>query len=140
MANALFSIKPQFVQKIFSSEKQYEFRKKACRNSISKIYVYMTSPACHIVGEVVVTGLLADTPTKLWETVSEYAGISRQEFDNYFSKCGIAYAYQLESPILYPMPIDLSSIGFIHPPQSFCYLNENQCKALKEAAFKVRSR
>lgn len=41
----LLSIKPEFVEKIFSGEKLYEYRKAAFKNEgISSIVIYSTMP------------------------------------------------------------------------------------------------
>ena len=40
MPSILLSIKPEYVEKILSGEKRYEFRRKLCKDEIDKIYVY----------------------------------------------------------------------------------------------------
>ena len=63
--NALLSIKPEFVEKIFSGEKRFEFRKSAFRQDISCVIVYATSPVRRIVGEFEVEEILQAPPRKL---------------------------------------------------------------------------
>jgi predicted transcriptional regulator len=125
-SSVLFSIKPEFVEKIFSGKKKYEFRRTFCRRPISKIYIYATSPVCKIVGHVTVVEILSDEPSQLWKATAQFAGLSKKQYDNYFSQCKIAYAYHLFNPLLYTEPIALSNIQLAYPPQSFYYLNEEQ--------------
>lgn len=124
--SVLFSIKPVFVEGIFSGRKKYEFRRTFCRRPISKMYIYATFPVCKIVGHTTVIEILSNEPSQLWEVTAQYAGLSKKQFDNYFSRCKEAYAYHLFRPLLYAEPIALSSIKLTYPPQSFCYLNEEQ--------------
>lgn len=124
--SVLFSIKPEFAEEIFSGRKKYEFRRTLCRRPISKMYIYATFPVCKIVGYATVTEILSGEPTQLWKAVTQYAGLSKKQFDNYFSQCKVAYAYRLFHPLVYANPIALSSIKIAYPPQSFCYLNEEQ--------------
>lgn len=125
-SSVLFSIKPEFVEKIFSGRKKYEFRRTFCRRPISKMYIYATSPVCKIVGNATVIETLFDEPSQLWKVTAQYAGLSKKQYDNYFSQCKVAYAYHLLYPLLYTKPVALSSIRLAYPPQSFCYLSEEQ--------------
>ena len=128
MANVLFSIKPRFANSILSGQKIFEFRKRSCRNLGSIMYIYATYPICNIIGEVTIVDCLSGSPEFLWKKVSAGgAGLHKEEFDNYFSKCKTAYAFELCNPIIYRHQIPLSKIHIMHPPQSFCYLDEQQC-------------
>lgn len=92
------------------------------------MYIYATHPICHIIGEVTVVGCLSGSPEFVWEKVSVGgAGLHKEEFDNYFFNCKAAYAFELCNPIIYRYPISLSKIHIMHPPQSFYYLDEQQC-------------
>lgn len=125
MLNALFSIKPEYVNRIFSGEKHFEFRTTVCKKQINKIIVYETSPTSKIVGEVSVLKILKDSPEKLWEQTKEYAGIDYESYSKYFSKREVAYAYVLESPVKYETPKLLSDYNISAVPQSFVYLEES---------------
>ena len=128
MANALFSIKPRFANSTLSGKKHFEFRKRNCRNLGSTMYIYATHPICNIIGEVTIVSCLSGSPEFLWEKDSDKkVGLRKEEFDNYFFGCKTAYAFELCNPIIYRYPISLSKINIVHPPQSFCYLDEQQC-------------
>lgn len=74
MKNIILSIKPEFVEKILSGEKKYEYRKKVCKESVEKIYIYATAPIKMVVGEVVVTGKKKLNKEKLWEETQAQSG------------------------------------------------------------------
>ena len=52
MSIILMSIKPEYVDKIFSGEKKYEYRKRLCKEKIDTIIVYSSSPIQKVVGEL----------------------------------------------------------------------------------------
>ena len=120
--NALFSIKPQYAQKIFEGSKWYEFRKVCCKQPIEKIYIYETSPVCAITGECTVNDVLQESPRVLWNLVSENAGIPEKEYFRYFKGREKAVAYKLEHVIHYSTPKKLQDFNFRTPPQSFYYI------------------
>ncbi|HIX40253.1 MAG TPA: ASCH domain-containing protein [Candidatus Desulfovibrio intestinigallinarum] len=122
--NALLSIKPEFVEKIFSGEKRFEFRKSAFRQDISCVIVYATSPVRRIVGEFEVEEILQAPPRQLWQKTKDSAGISKSLFFDYFSGKRYAVAIKIGKLKKYEKEIDpYKEFGdkFI-PPQSFRYL------------------
>ena len=126
MLSALFSINPVYVSKIFTGEKQYEFRKICCKSKIDKIVIYETSPICKIVGEVNVVGVLKERPEVIWNETYKLSGITYDFFKNYFKDKKLAYAYVLSNAIKYKTPISLAEIGIKAAPQSFIYLTSEQ--------------
>ena len=74
MDKALFSIKGEYVDKIFSSLKKVEYRKNCCSRKIKKMVIYETSPFCKIVGEVTVEEVIKDIPNNLWERTKDVSG------------------------------------------------------------------
>lgn len=122
MSTILLSIKPEYVEKIFSGEKEYEFRKHIAKKKVSKIVIYSTFPVKKVVGEVNVTCILGMKKTPLWEYTKLKAGISRKKYRMYFSDSSIAYAYVLQDPKKYIKEKELSEYGLKHAPQSFVYL------------------
>lgn len=126
MADALFAIHPHYVSKIFSGEKWFEFRIVRCRRLITRMVIYATAPVCCVVGEAMVVQALQASPNVLWPEVRHRAGMSKDAFDAYFKGRPVAIAYQLERPVQYQRPVPLADIGMKRPPQSFCYLSEEQ--------------
>lgn len=124
MNTIILAINPKYVQRIFTGEKKYEFRKIICKKSIDKILIYETAPTSKIVGEVTVTSVLKDTPTNLWELTKMSAGIDYDSFFAYFKNNVYAYSYVLENPIRYKKTRKIETYGLSAPPQNFVYLNK----------------
>ncbi len=122
MCSILMSIKPEFVRRIMSGQKVYEFRKRACKRNIDKIYIYSTVPVRKVVGEAKVESVLVDSPAQLWKITQLGAGIDKIFFDLYFQDKSEAVAYKLTSVIEYDCPKSLSELGVKVAPQSFQYI------------------
>lgn len=120
--SALFSIKPEYAEKIFSGKKKFEFRTKCCKKKIDKIMIYETSPVCKVVGEVSVLTILCDTPQNIWEQTKKYAGIEYKRYMDYFSNRKVAYAYVLDKPVRYENALSLENYNISSAPQSYIYL------------------
>ena len=124
---ALLSIKPQFVEKIFSGEKRFEYRKIIfAQKDIKIIVVYATMPVGKIVGEFSIDEILEHSPKELWAKTKEYAGVEKQFYDEYFEGKTKAFAIKIKEAILYDTPINPynSKIKFT-APQSFSYIRKN---------------
>lgn len=137
MLNALFSIKPEYVMRIFSGEKRFEFRTTVCKKTISKIIIYETSPVSKIVGEVSVLNILKDTPEKIWNLTCKNAGIEKSAFMKYFNNRDFAYAYILSNPIKYDRQISLSELNISSAPQSYLYIADEAIKQALRAAIEI---
>ena len=122
MLDAVFAIKPKYVEKIFSGEKRFEFRTTICKKQINKMIIYETSPTSKIVGEVFVSKILKDTPENIWSQTKEYAGINYDSFMEYFKNRKTAFAYSLEKPFKYDNPKPLSDYNIQSAPQSYIYM------------------
>ena len=122
MATILLSIKPEYVDKIFSGSKKYEFRKHLPQKRVDKIVIYSTDPVQKIVGEVDVLGTVSMKPSPLWETTKDAAGISREKFRFYFKGCSTAHAFKLGQAYKYDTPKVLADLGVNSAPQSFVYI------------------
>lgn len=122
METILLSIKPEYVERIFDREKQYEFRRKRPKVHPKKIIIYATAPVMRVIGEATVIEMISGSPTEIWETTKESAGITREKFREYFHGCRIAFAYCLGQVSKYDNPKLLKEYGIANPPQSFIYL------------------
>lgn len=120
----LLSIKPQFVEKIFSGEKTFEYRRSIFKNqNVDTIVIYSTQPVGKIVGEVTIDKIITEQINVLWEKTKQNSGISHEFFKDYFQNKDYGYAIKIKDVIEYTEPYSLSdySIG-LRAPQSFCYL------------------
>lgn len=126
MASILLSIKPEYVERIFSGSKKYEFRKRLANKAVGKILMYSTAPIMKVVGEVQIVETISASPTALWESTKKFAGISRDKYREYYKGCKVAYAYRLGQVTRYEPSKELSEFNISSPPQSFIYLSEEQ--------------
>ena len=118
----VISINPQYVEKIISGEKRFEYRTKAAKSDINKIIIYETKPIKKIVAEVEILDVVVASPDELWNETKEYSGISRLFFDDYFKGRKVAYAYKLGYVKVYEQPKSLLDFGLKTAPQSFAYV------------------
>lgn len=125
----LLSIKPQYVDKIVSGEKKYEFRKTIFkRKQVDAIVVYSSGKVGKLIGEIKYTTILSDTPLNIWNITKEKAGLSKGDFFDYFRNKEIAHAIKIESfePYSHAISIQEKYPG-INPPQSFVYVEKDDC-------------
>lgn len=64
MCKILLSINPEHVDHILDGSKEYEFRKRKCKEEIDGIIIYCTAPVKQVIAEVDVAEILEDTPKK----------------------------------------------------------------------------
>ena len=123
MCNILMSIKPQYVEKILSGNKKYEYRKnRAKRNDIDKMIIYSTAPVMKVVAEVDIEEIIESTPDILWKKTKLESGITEEFFYKYYKNKTTAVAYKLGNIKIYDKPKSLNDIGVKYVPQSFIYL------------------
>lgn len=118
----LLSVKPIFLEKIFSGEKLFEFRRLLPHNDVCKIVFYATTPIQKIVGEAIVDRTLCEEKEELWLLTKHKAGIDKNFYDRYFRDKKIAYAYELRDIVKYEAPKTLNDLEVKVAPQSFIYL------------------
>ncbi len=119
------SVKPKYVSKIISGEKKFEFRKKIFKKKIEKVYIYSSSPQKQIVGYFEIKHIIKDCPNKLWEMTKGKAGISKEDFDDYYKDRDCGYAIEIkkfQELTEYLSPYDYYSN--FKAPQSFSYFNQ----------------
>ncbi len=122
--SVLLSIKPKYVEEIRKRSKLFEFRKQIFKQFTDEIWVYESAPTKRIVGKIIVSDIIKDSPENLWKHTKQVAGINKKEFFKYFEGKEEGYAieikdfYELESPI---NPYEIKK-DFV-PPQSFVYLD-----------------
>ena len=122
MSIILMSIKPEYVDKIFSGKKKYEYRKRMCKEKIDTIIVYSSSPIQKVVGELKIKQVLYDKKTIIWNTTYKHGGITKIKYDKYYENCDYVVAYEIEKAILYDKQKDLKDFNVRTAPQSYVYI------------------
>lgn len=121
----ILSIKPKFIEKIISGEKEYEFRKVIFKDSrVNKIVVYSSAPISKVVGEFDIKEIIKLPLNDLWELTKESSGIEEEFFYQYFGKKEYGYALKIENFKLYKKQFDIWKKYGVKAPQSFAYIKE----------------
>jgi predicted transcriptional regulator len=121
----LLSIKPPFVQKIMTGEKQWEYRRVIFRQPVDSVVIYESAPHQRIVGEFHVESVITDTVDALWRRTGAESGISYEDFRQYFHGCERGYAIRIGHLTRYARPLNpWDNDAIFHPPQSFRYVAE----------------
>ena len=123
MCHLLLSINPQFVEQIICGKKYYEYRKFRCREDVSKILIYETSPTQRIIGEADITEIIHGSINNVWQITKDGAGVSYDLFMKYYSGKSEAIAYKLGHFRKFINPMTLSEIGVKCAPQSYMYVD-----------------
>ena len=120
--NVLMSIKPEFVDRILTGEKQYEFRKSIFKEHVERIYIYSSYPVKKIVGYFEVDEIIHKSPEELWDSYSEISGISEKDFFKYFKDHEKGYAIKINNLKVFEEYIEMKDFT---APQSFCYVENS---------------
>lgn len=123
MSKILLSIKPKYVKRILEGTKKVEYRKVIPKcNDITHIIIYASSPICQVVAEVIVSNILSDIPSILWERTFRIGGISKDEYCTYFRNHEIAHAFMIKKVNIFTPYRNLIDYGIKRPPQNFVYI------------------
>ena len=125
MCKMLLSINPEHVENILAGTKRYEFRKRRCREEVSSILIYCTSPVMRVVAEADIEEVLEDTVRAIWNETKEFGGISFHFYQEYYKGKKTAVADKLTNVREFDEPMELSHYGLKYAPQSFVYISEN---------------
>ncbi|UPG92673.1 ASCH domain-containing protein [Luteibacter aegosomatissinici] len=121
----LLSIHPEHADKILSGHKRYEFRKNFFKNpAVTKVLIYATMPVGKVIGDFEIGEVIDGSPSTVWETTKNHAGISRKFFRLYFSGRQRAIAIGVRNPRRFDLPRALDEVedGMV-APQSFRYVD-----------------
>ena len=131
----LFSIKHQYSEKIYTKKKLVEFRRQNVNVKENDVcWIYTSSPVKEITGYFVVKAKIRLSLDKLWKRTKEMAGITKEEFMEYFKGCEEGTAIIFKTIKMFVTGLSLIEIrkklrNFV-PPQSYCNLNESLCSLI----------
>ena len=127
----LLSIHPCFVEKIFSGEKKFEFRKRI-PTEIQTVIVYATAPIKQIVAVIEVEKVLQGTPMNIWKQTKECSGLTYKFYKSYYKGKSAAYAIKFKNVYRLERPQSISIFKEVKSaPQSYIYIGESN-KVLTE--------
>ncbi len=123
----LFSIKEKYSNRIYLKEKFVEYRRQNVNiNKNEFCLIYTSSPVKKITGYFIVKYKIRASVDKIWERTNKIAGISHQEFSDYFENCKIGTAIVFKKIAKFSRTLGLDEIRKrtnFRPPQSYCNLN-----------------
>ena len=124
MCRVLLSINPEYAEKIFSGEKEFEFRKNRCKSDADKMVIYCTAPVMKVIGEADIVEIIEGTPSVVWKKTKNKSGVTKDFYDSYYAGRTKSVAYKLANIKKYKKPKTLKSFGLVAAPQSFVYLSQ----------------
>ena len=128
----LLSIRPEYANKIFDRTKTVELRRVRPRllHEGDRVVVYVSSPQQAVVGSFRVDNIVEKPVTELWEEVEKLAGISHEDFYDYYQGVKLGVGIFLKDIHRFSQPVELhrlrNKLPNLKPPQSFRYLTANQ--------------
>ena len=132
---ALLSIKPEFVERIFSGEKKFEYRKAIFKQKVTKVIIYCTMPVGKIVGEFDIDEILEGSPCELWKKTNQFSGVHENFYLEYFNGRKKGYAIKIGEKKKYHNPITPKKIfESFTPPQSFLYIDQIMMEGINNMA------
>lgn len=128
---ALLSIKPIYVEAIFTGEKRVEFRKRRFARPVEAIVIYATSPIKKVVGHFRISQIYEGSPKDLWREYHSVGGIRPEAYWSYYknSKTGVAIGIASLMALKHPISLNVL-IGTNIPPQSYSYLATDSLDAI----------
>ena len=115
----LISIKPKYADMIMAGSKIYEYRRTRLSVVPESIFIYVTAPVSMLVGYAHVDSVGVLGLRDLWHKTKDGGGITKQEFDEYFTDTDRGTYIKIRCPRMYPMT---SWHKVPNPPQSFRYV------------------
>jgi len=139
----LFSIQPQYSQKIMRGEKRFELRRKFSeRWRGSRVNIYETAPTMALVGEALIHDVIRGGVEDIWVRFSEDLGCTKAEFDAYAHGLNEVYAIELDEVKPYRSGFYLGTASamlneVLRPPQSYFTLERGKpwAQAVSLAAY-----
>lgn len=110
----IISIKLEFVSKILSGEKKYEFKRRIFTKEVDKIYIYPTMPNSGIVAYFNPEKIIKDTLENLWKNFKDVFGTTKDSLLTYFPNKDEAYAIEITNLHIFDNPIIPKKFHYSH--------------------------
>ena len=139
----LLSIQPYFANKIFEGTKKVELRRSIPKyhHKDKIVILYVSTPVKAIVGGFQFSHIVEKSIDELWNNVKDVAGVTFEQFSNYYSGANNGYGIFISRVWKYSAPISLellrSSLSNFSAPQNFRYLYSSQATDLNLLDFEA---
>lgn len=122
--NILISVHPRHVDSLVSGRKTVELRRRPLKLSEGcRVWIYCTLPRGAVEAVGIVATVVAAAPSEIWHSYGKRCGITKAEFDTYYSGADVAYAVVFSSVMKLPLTFALGEIrrhfASFQPPQFF---------------------
>lgn len=137
MKRVLFlSVRPKYAAQILQGTKTVDLRRLYPTVSKGdKVVLYISSPTKAVQATATVESISCAEPSKLWKEVRDRAGVTRVEFDDYFSDAAKGVAIHIKNVQKLKYPIPLSTLRQLwpnfRPPQSYRYFSVEELARLR---------
>jgi predicted transcriptional regulator len=126
--NILISVEHEFVARMLSGVKRIELRRRTLHIKPGTcVWIYSKAPRAAVAAVARVGSIVSARPAELWGKCRGLAGVTKGEFDAYFSNAPIGWAIFLEEICALPQAVTLAALrkhsGPFHPPQFFMRLH-----------------
>jgi len=143
--DVVFSIKPEYSEKILSGEKTVELRRRFPTDipNGTCALIYATTPTRALTGIALIGDVARMSPKEIWKVYSSRACIKRRDFDAYFDgvQNGVVIELRHARSLRRAVPLDELRDRFnFEPPQSFLYAKGEFRKALEGDRVQVSHR
>jgi len=124
----VLSVRPPFATRILDGTKTVELRRVRPSVRIGQdILIYGTSPTMALLGSSTVERVETGPVQGMWSQVRHDAGISKSDYERYFTGADVAVALWLGRVTTFEEPIPLHRIRsrwpWFRPPQSYCFVS-----------------
>src|SRR3954469_7433444 len=107
----LLSIQPRYAVQIFDGTKTVELRRSFPRlYKTGSVIVYVSTPVKAVMGGFQINRVLKAEPQEIWEAAGKAAGVTREQFDQYYTGVENGYAIFIDDVWRYKTPIPLETL------------------------------
>lgn len=117
----LLSIKPEYAISIFNRTKRYEYRLRAPKKRISKVFLYSTKPNKKIEGYFVPGKIIYGNPDAIWDKTKQYSGVNKEKYYDYCGYHNEIYAISINETYQFSNQLNPFILTNFTAPQSFIY-------------------
>jgi predicted transcriptional regulator len=123
----LISVEHKYVVSILSGKKKVELRRRPIRVPPgTRVWIYSKAPHAVVAAVATVGSIVSASPIELWRKHGALAGVTKGEFDAYFSDASTAWGIFLNDICALPSVVTLAALRThstpFHPPQFFMKL------------------
>jgi predicted transcriptional regulator len=124
--NILISVEHRYLTGILSGVKRVELRRRTLHvQPGTHVWIYGKAPQAAVAAVATVGAVVRAEPSELWGKCGDIAGVTKREFDEYFTGATFGWAIFLEEVHALPRIVTLAALReqSTHPPQFFMRLH-----------------